>query len=61
MDERIFWARHGLDPLRIALALHGATEDDERAFVILRDAWASQDTFNAKKPDGFDPKTGEIA
>lgn len=61
MDERIFWARHALDPIKIALALHSNTGDDEQAFVILREAWAIQDTFNAKKPDGFDPKTGEIA
>ena len=62
MDERIFWARHGLDPLRIALALHANTGDDEQAFVILRKAWAIQSTFGAKKAAGhIDPNTGEIS
>lgn len=39
-NERAWWARHGLDPLRIALALHACTGDDDQAFVILREAWA---------------------
>lgn len=39
MNERIFWARHGLDPLRIALALHACSEDDDQASVIIREAW----------------------
>jgi hypothetical protein len=45
MNEREFWARHGLDPLRIALALHANTGDDEQAFVILREAWATRKTL----------------
>jgi hypothetical protein len=45
MDERIFWARHGLDPLRIALSLYACTGDDDQAFVILREAWAVARTF----------------
>lgn len=46
MNEREFWARHGLDPLRIALALHANSGDDEQAFVILREAWAVRNTLS---------------
>lgn len=52
MNEREFWARHGLDPLRIALALHGVTGDDEQATVILRETWALSKTL--WKPYGGD-------
>lgn len=48
MDEREFWARHGLDPLRIALALHANTGDDEQALVILREAWAVRKSFGQR-------------
>lgn len=44
-NEREFWARHGLDPLRIALALHACSGDDEQAEVILREAWAAVNSF----------------
>ena len=59
MSERIFWARHGLDPLRIALALHANTGDDDQALVILQEAWAVRKTFDARQPD-FNPSTGEV-
>ena len=58
MSERIFWARHGLDPLRIALALHANSGDDDQAAIILQEAWAVRKTFDARKPD-FNPNTGE--
>lgn len=45
MNEKLFWAKHGLDPLRIALALYAHTGDDEQAFVILREAWAVKSTL----------------
>ena len=38
MNEREFWARHGVDPLRVAAALWASTGDDETAEVILREA-----------------------
>lgn len=38
-NERLFWAKYGLDPLKIAAALKHNTQDDEQAFVILREAW----------------------
>lgn len=52
MSERIFWARHGLDPLRIALALHANSGDDDQALVILREAWnVTRSLFVAKEAD----------
>jgi len=59
MSERIFWARYGLDPLRIALALHANSGDDDQAMVILQEAWGVRKTFEARKPD-FNPSTGEV-
>jgi len=44
-NEREFWARHGLDPLRIALALHACSGDDDQAYVILREAWRAVESF----------------
>jgi len=44
-SERLFWAKHGLDPLRIALALYGATGDDEQGYVILQEAWRTAEAF----------------
>lgn len=44
-NEREFWARHGLDPLRIALALHACSGDDDQGEVILREAWAAVNSF----------------
>ena len=38
MNERLFWARHGLDPLRIALALYSVTGDDEQGALIISEA-----------------------
>lgn len=38
MNERLFWARHGLDPLRLALALYGASGDDEQGALIIAEA-----------------------
>ncbi len=40
-DERLFWARHGIDPLRVSLALFGVTGDDEQAELILSAARAA--------------------
>lgn len=51
MDERLFWARHGLDPIKIALALHSNSGDDEQAFVILRDAWTVRNSFRSHHAD----------
>lgn len=45
MSEREFWARHGLDPLRIALALFACSGDDDQAEVILREAGAAVNSF----------------
>jgi hypothetical protein len=59
MSERIFWARYGLDPLRIALALHACTGDDDQALVILQEAWTVRKTFDTRQPD-FNPSTGEV-
>lgn len=44
-DERVFWARHGLDPLKLASALFHNTGDDEQASVILNEAWAAVRSF----------------
>ena len=38
MNERAFWLIHKIDPLRVALALHAVSGDDEQAAVILRAA-----------------------
>ena len=61
-DERQFWARHGLDPLRIALALSGVSGDDEQAFVILREAWRTVNSTRlwqpSGNPDAFDSSEG---
>ena len=47
--EMVFWARHGLDPLRIALALHACTGDDDQAYVVLREAWKAAVMFEATR------------
>lgn len=47
MDERLFWARYGLDPLRIAAALAMNSGDDDQAFLILREAWSVASTVIA--------------
>ena len=39
-NERLFWARYGLDPLRIALSLYVNTGDDEQAAVIIAESVA---------------------
>jgi hypothetical protein len=44
-SERAFWARYGLDPLRLAAALYANTGDDDQAFVIIREAHAAARTF----------------
>lgn len=36
--ERDWWKGHGIDPLSVALALHGMSGDDEAAGAILREA-----------------------
>lgn len=36
--EREWWAGHKIDPLSVALALHGMSGDDEAAETILRNA-----------------------
>ncbi|AZO29296.1 DUF968 domain-containing protein [Mesorhizobium sp. M1B.F.Ca.ET.045.04.1.1] len=38
MAERAFWAKHGIDPLRVALALYNVTGDDEQGELIIRNA-----------------------
>ncbi len=35
-NELLFWARHGIDPFGLALALHACTGDDEIADGIIR-------------------------
>ncbi|TJW14332.1 MAG: DUF968 domain-containing protein [Mesorhizobium sp.] len=37
-SERAFWAKHGIDPLRVALALYNVTGDDEQGELIIRNA-----------------------
>lgn len=37
-SEREFWTRHGIDPCRVALALHAISGDDEAAEIILKSA-----------------------
>lgn len=37
-SEREFWKRHGIDPCRVALALHAISGDDEAAEIILKSA-----------------------
>lgn len=52
-NERQFWARHGLDPLRIALSLYACTGDDEQAVVILREAWRVNSVFKPALSERF--------
>lgn len=49
-NEKLFWLRHGLDPLRIALALYSCTGDEEQAHVIIREAHAAVRSFQPKEP-----------
>jgi hypothetical protein len=37
-NELAFWARYGIDPFAVALALFGASGDDEAAELIVRQA-----------------------
>lgn len=55
-SERSFWARHGLDPLRIALALHACTGDSDQAAVIIREAHATARTFEEKPQQSKRPR-----
>jgi hypothetical protein len=57
MNERIFWARHGVDPLRIALALYACTGDDEQAHVIIREAHAAVRSFQPKEAEALAKET----
>jgi len=45
MSEREFWARHGVDPLKVAASLWSCSGDDETAEVILREAQRQAETF----------------
>lgn len=45
-NEKLFWIRRGLDPLRIALSLYACTGDDDQAFVILRESIATARAFS---------------
>ena len=36
MNEREFWAKHGIDPLKVAISLYFVTGDSEQAELILR-------------------------
>lgn len=38
MDERAYWASVGIDPLQVALALHGCDRDNTMAEIIIRNA-----------------------
>lgn len=38
MNEQSFWAKHGIDPCQVAMALYGISGDDEPALVIIRNA-----------------------
>lgn len=46
-NERAFWARHGIDPLALALKLYGCSGDDEAAEIIIRDSIALAATMRA--------------
>lgn len=37
-SERLFWAKYGIDPCKVAAALYGISGDDEQAEVIIRAA-----------------------
>ncbi|WEK50361.1 MAG: hypothetical protein P0Y66_22410 [Candidatus Kaistia colombiensis] len=37
-NERLFWAKYGIDPCRVAAALYGVSGDDEQAEIIIRTA-----------------------
>lgn len=37
-SEREFWAKHSIDPCRVALALHAISGDDDAAEIIIRNA-----------------------
>lgn len=38
MNEQAYWASVGIDPLRVALALHGCGRDNTMAEIIIRNA-----------------------
>jgi hypothetical protein len=40
-NERLFWAKFGIDPCKIANALFGISGDDEQAELIIRTAQAN--------------------
>ncbi|MEO3387360.1 hypothetical protein [Mesorhizobium sp. CAU 1741] len=52
-NEKLFWLRHGLDPLRIALALYSCTGDDEQGHLIIREAIKTAASFAAAQPTGL--------
>lgn len=37
-NERLFWAKYGIDPCKVAGALYGVSGDDEQAELIIRTA-----------------------
>jgi hypothetical protein len=50
-DERAWWARHGIDPIDVALRLWAASGDDERGEVIIHEARArgAHDVSNTRR------------
>jgi len=45
MDERQFWARHGIDPLALCTKLFACNQDYERAELVIADAIRTAKTF----------------
>ena len=45
MNEKLFWARVGIDPCQVASALYGCGQDDTEAEIILAQARANSLTM----------------
>lgn len=48
MNEKLFWARVGIDPCQVASALYGCGQNDTEAEIILSQARALASTMKVK-------------
>lgn len=49
MNEREFWARHGIDPLALCCKLVACQQDYERALLVINDAVRTARTFTVER------------
>lgn len=56
-SERLFWAKYGIDPCKVAAALYGVSGDDEQAEIIIRTAQDSARRMVIPSSDPLNART----